>query len=78
MTGLASPPSSARPILARANAAFIGTLFDSGVPMKDQGCHGIATRTRGRVPEPAGRMPDVDLIPPQWLHMTMQGIGFTD
>jgi 2'-5' RNA ligase len=23
-------------------------------------------------------MPSVDLIPPQWLHLTMQGIGFTD
>jgi len=20
----------------------------------------------------------IDLIPPQWLHLTMQGIGFTD
>jgi 2'-5' RNA ligase len=23
-------------------------------------------------------MPEIDLIPPQWLHLTMQGIGFTD
>lgn len=23
-------------------------------------------------------MPGIDLIPPQWLHLTMQGIGFTD
>jgi 2'-5' RNA ligase len=23
-------------------------------------------------------LPGIDLIPPQWLHLTMQGIGFTD
>jgi hypothetical protein len=23
-------------------------------------------------------VPGIDLIPPQWLHLTMQGIGFTD
>jgi hypothetical protein len=23
-------------------------------------------------------LPDLDLIPPRWLHVTMQGIGFTD
>lgn len=23
-------------------------------------------------------MPEIDLIPPRWLHLTMQGIGFTD
>jgi hypothetical protein len=23
-------------------------------------------------------VPTVDLIPPKWLHLTMQGIGFTD
>jgi 2'-5' RNA ligase len=25
-----------------------------------------------------GHLPGLDLIPPQWLHITMQGIGFTD
>ena len=28
--------------------------------------------------KPLAGMKQIDLIPPQWLHLTMQGIGFTD
>jgi 2'-5' RNA ligase superfamily len=34
----------------------------------------LAAKTRDRL---AG-LPDLDLIPEQWLHLTMQGIGFAD
>lgn len=47
-------------------------------------CHltpGDQPQLRGLVAEyqkPLDGVPGIDLIPPQWLHLTMQGIGFTD
>jgi 2'-5' RNA ligase len=35
---------------------------------------GLAARARARL----GGLPGLDLIPAQWLHLTMQGIGFAD
>lgn len=31
-----------------------------------------------RYQQPIANLPGLDLIPPEWLHITMQGIGFTD
>ncbi|MEZ0094545.1 2'-5' RNA ligase [Streptacidiphilus sp. EB129] len=36
--------------------------------------HRLAADWRGYL----GRLPDLDLIPDRWLHLTMQGLGFVD
>jgi 2'-5' RNA ligase len=43
--------------------------------MADQsGLRGLADAYRGSL----GRFPGLDLVPPEWLHITVQGIGFVD
>lgn len=40
--------------------------------------HPEVSELAARVQTPLAALPGLDLIPGRWLHLTMQGIGFTD